>query len=93
MKKKNLYVALFCMSLLSLDTSAQNRTYDGPNKMNTWSITGYGGITKFFGDLSQYNGFKRGDNEKVTGGWGLSINKQLSPLFGIQLVGSNGRLH
>ncbi|GGB89543.1 hypothetical protein GCM10011325_16240 [Dyadobacter sediminis] len=80
------------MSLLSLDTFAQNRTYDGPNKMNTWSITGYGGITKFFGDLTQYDGFKRGDNEKLTGGWGLSVNKQLSPIFGLQIVGYNGRL-
>jgi OOP family OmpA-OmpF porin len=91
MKKKNLYVALICFSLLSLNTFAQNRTYDGPNKMNTWSITGYGGITKFFGDIKEYD-FKRGDGEKLTGGWGLSINKQLSPLFGIQLTGFNGQL-
>jgi OOP family OmpA-OmpF porin len=92
MKKKNLYVAFICLSLLSLNTFAQNRTYEGPNKMNTWSITGYGGITKFFGDLTEYNGFKRGDNEKFTGAWGLSINKQLSPIFGVQIVGYNGRL-
>jgi len=92
MKRKNLYVALLLSSLLSSSTFAQNRTYDGPNKMNTWSITGYGGITKFFGDLSQYNGFKRGEREVFTGGWGLSVNKQLSPLFGVQIVGYNGRL-
>ena len=91
MKKKNLYVALVCLFLSSLDTFAQNRTYDGPNKMNTWSITGYGGITKFFGDIKTYD-FKRGDNEKLTGGWGLSINKQLSPLFGVQITGFNGQL-
>lgn len=92
MKKKNLYVALLCSTLLSYNTQAQNRTYDGPNKMNTWSITGYGGITKFFGDLTQYNGFRRGDREELTGAWGLSLNKQLTPLFGIQLTGYNGRL-
>ncbi|MCF0070563.1 OmpA family protein [Dyadobacter sp. CY261] len=93
MKKKNLYVALLCSTLLSYNTHAQNRTYDGPNKMNTWSVTGYGGITKFFGDLTQYNGFfKRGDREELTGAWGLSVNKQLTPLFGIQLTGVNGRL-
>ncbi len=92
MKKKNLYIALVCLSLMSLDTLAQkNRTYDGPNKMNTWSITGYGGITKFFGDLKEYD-FKRGDHENLTGGWGLSINKQLSPIFGVQLTGYNGWL-
>ncbi|PWJ58191.1 OOP family OmpA-OmpF porin [Dyadobacter jejuensis] len=91
MKKKNLYIAIACLSLLSLNTSAQNRTYDGPNKMNTWSITGYGGITKFFGDLKEYD-FKLGENEKLTGGWGLSVNKQLSPIFGVQLTGYNGQL-
>jgi len=92
MKKKNLYIALVCLSLMSLDALAQkNRTYDGPNKMNTWSITGYGGITKFFGDLKEYD-FKRGDHEDLTGSWGLSINKQLSPIFGIQLTGYNGWL-
>ena len=91
MKKKNLYVALVCLFLSSFDTSAQNRTYDGPNKMNTWSITGYGGITKFFGDIKTYD-FRLGENEKLTGGWGLSVNKQLSPIFGIQLTGYNGQL-
>ncbi|WP_025762298.1 OmpA family protein [Dyadobacter tibetensis] len=91
MKKKNLYIAIACLSLLSLDSIAQNRTYDGPNKMNTWSITGYGGITKFFGDLKEYD-FKLGQDEKLTGGWGLSINKQLSPIFGVQLTGFNGQL-
>ncbi|MCE7040800.1 OmpA family protein [Dyadobacter sp. CY312] len=91
MKKKNLYVALVCLFLSSFDTSAQNRTYDGPNKMNTWSITGYGGITKFFGDIKTYD-FKLGPEEKLTGGWGLSINKQLSPIFGVQLTGFNGQL-
>lgn len=91
MKKKNLYVAFICLFLLSLDTFAQNRTYEGPNKMNTWSITGYGGITKFFGDIKEYD-FKLGQNEKLTGGWGLSVNKQLSPIFGIQLTGFNGQL-
>jgi OOP family OmpA-OmpF porin len=91
MKKKNLYIALICLLCSSLDVFAQNRTYDGTNKMNTWSISGYGGITKFFGDVTTYD-FKRGENEKLTGGWGLSINKQLSPLFGIQLTGYNGQL-
>lgn len=91
MKKKNLYVALACMSLMSTGSFAQKRSYEGSNKMNTWSISAYGGITKFYGDLSEYN-FKRGEHENVTGVWGLSINKQLTPLFGIQLTGLNGSL-
>ncbi|TDB57326.1 OmpA family protein [Arundinibacter roseus] len=91
MKKKNLYLALSFLALFSTSISAQNRTYEGPNKMNTWSITGYGGITRFFGDLSQYT-FQRGEKENLTGGFGVSINKQLTPLFGVQLTGWNGSL-
>lgn len=91
MKKKNLYVAFVCLLLSGFDASAQNRTYDGTNKMNTWSISGYGGITKFFGDIKTHD-FKLGPDEKLTGGWGLSINKQLTPIFGVQLTGFNGSL-
>ncbi len=91
MKKKNLYTTLSLLALFTTASFAQNRTYEGPNKMNTWSITGYGGITRFFGDLKQYD-FLRGPEEPVTGGYGLSINKQLSPLFGVQLTGWNGWL-
>ena len=91
MKKKNLYVTLALLAFISTTVSAQNRTYEGPNKMNTWSITGYGGITRFFGDLNQYD-FKRGEKVPVTGGFGLSLNKQLTPLFGVQLTAWNGNL-
>ena len=91
MKKKNLYVTLTLLALISTTTFAQNRTYEGPNKMNTWSISGYGGISRFFGDLNQYD-FKRGDKVNVTGMYGLSLNKQISPLFGAQLTVWNGNL-
>jgi OOP family OmpA-OmpF porin len=92
MKKKNLYyITLITLGLFATSSYGQNRSYEGPNKMNTWSITGYGGITRFFGDLSQYD-FQRGEKENVTGGSGLSINKQISPLFGIQITGWNGSL-
>lgn len=86
MNKKKLYIALLSLlSLSSSDAFAQKRSYEGTNKMNTWSITGYGGITRFFGDLN--------DNQDLTGVYGLSINKQLTPLFGVQLTGYNGWLN
>lgn len=92
MKKKNLYyITLITLGLFATASYGQNRSYEGPNKMNTWSVTGYGGITRFFGDLSQYD-FQRGEKENVTGGFGLSINKQISPLFGVQISGWNGNL-
>ncbi|WP_207506872.1 OmpA family protein [Telluribacter humicola] len=90
MKKKKLYVVLSCLSLFASNAFAQY-TYEGNNKMNTWSITGYGGVSRFFGDLSQYD-FKRGEREDITGMWGLSLNKQITPVFGAQLTLFNGSL-
>lgn len=85
--------AVLGILLFSLpDAIGQNgKTYEGTNKMNTWSVTGYGGITRFFGDLRQHN-FAYGEKESLTGAWGLSVNKQLTPLFGMQVTFSNGSL-
>ncbi len=91
MNKKNLYISLILSALCFTTVSAQNRSYEGPNKMNTWSITGYGGVTRFFGDLKQYD-FKLGPGESTTGAYGLSINKQLTPIFGTQITVWNGWL-
>ncbi len=91
MNCRNVYIALGLVVLSTLELAGQNRTYEGPNKLNTWSVTGYGGITRFFGDLREYD-FKRGEKEALTGAWGISVNKQLSPLFGAQLTFSNGSL-
>ena len=87
------YCTVLSLLLLTLTESvAQNRkTYEGAYKMNTWSVTGYGGITRFFGDLRQHN-FAYGEKESLTGAWGVSVNKQLTPLFGMQLTFSNGSL-
>ncbi len=87
MKKKNLYITLTLLALYFYDTFAQNRTYEGPNKMNTWSITGYGGISRFFGDLNQYD-FKRGDKVNVHGG----VRSYLSTSSCLLFLGYNLRL-
>ena len=99
MKKTFLYIALGLVSLFSSTvvarntaTVAQDTAKDGSPKLNTWSVTAYGGITRFFGDLSQYD-FKRGDKENITGGFGISLNKQITPLFGAQLSVWNGNLN
>jgi OOP family OmpA-OmpF porin len=86
------YTVLLCSLFALSEVFGQNgRTYEGAHKMNTWSVTGYGGITRFFGDLRQHD-FKRGENESLTGAWGISVNKQLTPLFGVQASFSNGSL-
>ena len=73
-------------------------TYDGPYKMNTWSISAHIGPSMFFGDLREYDFWPvtktNGDSHKESGTFqgGISINKQLSYLFGARLDGSIGKL-
>ncbi|WP_229312067.1 MULTISPECIES: OmpA family protein [Larkinella] len=70
----------------SAGTSNRNRSYEGDYKMNTWSVTVTPALTRFFGDLDNYGFYKgfpqKGPNTKTTGALGVSINKQLSHLFG-----------
>lgn len=92
MNKKITCAVLGLFLVVLPEAYGQNgKTYEGPNRMNTWSVTGYGGITRFFGDLRQYD-FKRGEKEALTGAWGVSANKQLTPLFGMQVTFTNGSL-
>ena len=74
-------------------------TYDGPYKLNTWSISAHVGPSMFFGDLREYdfwpvNTTNNVDSHKESGTiqGGLTINKQLSYLFGARLDGSIGNL-
>lgn len=73
-------------------------TYDGPYKMNTWSISAHFGPSMFFGDLREYDFWPvtktNLDSHKESGTiqGGLTINKQLSYWFGARLDGSIGNL-
>ena len=73
-------------------------SYDGPYKMNTWSISAHFGPSMFFGDLREYDFWPVTkttiDRHKESGTFqgGLTINKQLSYLFGARLDGSIGNL-
>lgn len=98
--KRSLLASLVC--LFSLGVSAQdapvrtpNRTYDGPHKLSTWSISIIPQHTRFFGDLS-YGVYRAapelGYKEILTGGLGLSINKQLSNLLGVSVLANAGML-
>jgi OmpA-OmpF porin, OOP family len=65
---------------------------------NTWSVSVQGGPTQFYGDLRQYTFYPVGitnhdsANERGTFFGGLTINKQVSHRFGVQLGGSYGLL-
>ncbi|GAA4470827.1 hypothetical protein GCM10023189_60180 [Nibrella saemangeumensis] len=97
MKKKSIHASLLLLLTLTC-AYAQNRSYEGEYKMNTWSITLSPGITQFYGDLREPNAgiFARqpaGANLEFPVGAGLSINKQLTHLFGLQVDFWTGRLN
>lgn len=102
MNKVSLLVkAIGLGSLISVGAHAQynpKATYEGPAKMNTWSVSVYGGPTQFYGDLREYDFYpvtKNNYNSASEAGTffgGASLNKQLSHLFGVQLGASTGSL-
>lgn len=73
-------------------------SYEGPYKMNTWSVSIHGGPSMFFGDLREYDFWpvrkNATDSRKESGIYqgGITIHKQLSYLFGTRLDGSMGTL-
>ncbi|MCY7351134.1 MAG: OmpA family protein [Cytophagaceae bacterium] len=75
-----------------------NALYEGPNKLNTWSVSVSAGSPQFFGDLRQYDFWPTGENSDKSvserGAFGASVyvNKQLSHLFGASLIGDIGTL-
>ena len=109
-KVSQLICSLALGSLMALPSVAQpleqpnspdynpKATYDGPYKMNTWSIAIHGGPSMFFGDLREYDFWpvnkNSDDSRKESGSFqgGITINKQLSYWFGARLDGSIGSL-
>gem|GEM_PF-472408 len=97
MKKISYGFSLFLLIWAVFQAQAQvpapkNAGYDGPNRLNTWSVSLTPAITQFYGDLRQYD-FKMGPEEHLTGGLGVSIHKQLSPIFGLSTNFWTGNLN
>lgn len=69
--------------LSEAETKKFRRSYEGFNKLNTWSVSVHGGLSKFFGDLQTGDFLTNGPGEKTSFLAGLSVNKQLSHLFGL----------
>ena len=74
-------------------------TYDGPYKLNTWSVSAYLGASQFYGDLREYDFWPVADNgkydtrsERGTYHIGLSVGKQLTYLFGARFDVGGGNL-
>lgn len=65
---------------------------------NTWSATLSGGSMLFYGDLRQYDFYPVGKSDYPKDiserklGFGLAVNKQLTPLFGVQGFLQSGEL-
>ncbi len=113
MKKVSLLIgSLVLGSMLALPLSAQyvqqtqpnspdynpKASYDGPYKLNTWSIGVHVAPTLFFGDLREYDFFPvSGNTSDTQSEWGtfeggLTVGKQLSYLFGLRGDVSVGNL-
>lgn len=109
MKKVSLWIGSLVMgSMLALPLSAQQQTnspdynpkasYEGPYKLNTWSLAVHLGPSQFFGDLREYDFFPvTGNSSDTQSEWGtfqggLTLNKQLSYLFGVRADLSVGNL-
>ena len=102
MKKVSLFVRAMGLALLAATgASAQynpKASYEGPAKLNTWSVSVMGGPTQFFGDLREYDFYpvsKTGFdsyNERKSAFFGVAVGKQLSHLFGLQLDAQFGNL-
>lgn len=97
MIRLNLFALIMIISVLSTKMYAQmdSLLMQDPNNFskenfNTWSITAFGGINTFYGDLQDYEWIPEGSEMKT--GFGLSVNKILSPVFTLQAVFFTGQL-
>jgi OmpA-OmpF porin, OOP family len=114
MKKVALLVLFLVSGLSVVEVSAQTKvsstsdassqynpkaTYDGPYKLNTWSISVYTGPSQFYGDLREYDFWPVGSgesfntrSERGTMHLGASLGKQFTYLFGGRLDIGGGNL-
>jgi OmpA-OmpF porin, OOP family len=97
MKKINYGLTTLCLLFALAQANAQvaapkGAGYEGPNRLNTWAITITPAITQFYGDLRQFD-FKMGPEEHLTGGLGVGIHKQISPIFGLSADFWTGNLN
>lgn len=101
MKKVFLLVTFLVLGTCLLEAQAQynpKAPYEGPYKMNTWSLGVYAGPSQFYGDLREYDFWSVGTNnfdsqsERGTMHVGLTLGKQLTYLFGARLDVGGGNL-
>ncbi len=97
---------IICLFVVALNAISYGQTDKGTSniKYNTWSATLSGGSMLFYGDLRQFDFYpvtiKNSKDwynitnglSEYSGGFGLAISKQLSPVFGIQVMLEKGEL-
>ena len=91
MKKIKLQVIIILLSITSLTLSAQQNDSTKIKKYNTWSVSASFGSMIFYGDLMNYDFYPAFDEFK----WGqnISLNKQITSVFGIQGQFLMGKLY
>ncbi|MCU0341640.1 MAG: OmpA family protein [Spirosomaceae bacterium] len=101
MKKVALLFTVLSLGVCLTNAQAQynpKASYEGPYKMNTWSVSAYLGPSQFYGDLREYDFWPVGTNnfdsrsERGTWHFGVSLGKQLTYLFGARLDVGGGNL-
>ncbi|MCD4746323.1 MAG: OmpA family protein [Bacteroidales bacterium] len=84
-----LYTAFSCTTLFAqYELSDINNT---KFKYNTWSISGNFGSIMFYGDIREYDFYPTSSSEIGWGG-GITLNKQISPFFGLHAQFLTGSL-
>jgi len=92
---KKLFLALTAIILVSFSSFGQN--YTGSDSIAKWSVTLSGGSMLFYGDIRQYGIYPVGKHSypnisERKGGFGLAVNRKLSPIFSVQAQFQNGKL-
>lgn len=100
--KKNLLtktLSVFLILLLAspILSSAQTKKSDTPFKSNNfekyWSVNANIGANLFYGDLNVYRWYPVIENNNMWKlGYGLTLNRQFSPIFGLRAQLLNGKL-
>ncbi|MFA5781132.1 MAG: OmpA family protein [Bacteroidales bacterium] len=94
--KKLRALLIICLFAVALNAVSYGQTDSQTNKIkyNTWSVSPSFGLTKFYGEISQYDFYPviSGKPNELKFGGGISISKQFSPIFGANVQALLGKV-
>jgi len=94
--KKLRTLTIICLLAVTLNAISYGQTDSQTSKIkyNTWSVSPSFGLTKFYGEISQYDFYPviSGDPNELKFGGSISISKQFSPIFGVNIQALLGKV-